>query len=136
MKRRSLEPEQLGETPVRRLCRALLAMDEIEDMQALLVDLCTPAELEALADRWQVVPYILEEVPYREIHDRTAVSVTTIGRVARCLSAGAGGYQLAVRKLKRRGSWPSIERGDGVTAIAPPVPETPTRRARSRKVRS
>jgi TrpR-related protein YerC/YecD len=136
MKRRSLEPEQLDETAVRRLCRALLAVDEPEDMQALLTDLCTPAELEALADRWQVVPYILEAVPYREIHDRTAVSVTTIGRVARCLTAGAGGYQIAVKKLKRRGAWPLIEREEAPAAVLV-VPETVTRRSRaSRSVRS
>lgn len=118
MKRRSLEPESLGEAPVQWLCRALLAMEQIEEMQALLTDLCTPAELEALADRWRVVPYVLEAVPYREIHDRTAVSVTTIGRVARCLSAGTGGYQVAVRRLRRRGVWPQIDRGE-----PEPVPE-------------
>ncbi len=38
-------------------------------------------------------------VPYREIHDRTGVSVTTIGRVARCLDLGAGGYRLVAERL-------------------------------------
>ncbi|TFG39951.1 MAG: DNA-binding transcriptional regulator, partial [Chromatiales bacterium] len=33
---------------------------------------------------------------YRKIHDLTGVSVTTIGRVARCLSDGAGGYKTAI----------------------------------------
>ena len=119
MKRRSLEPETLGESPVHWLCKALLAIEQVEDMQALLRDLCTPAELEALADRWQVVPYVLEGVPYREIHDRTAVSVTTIGRVARCLTAGSGGYRAAVRQLKQRGTWPHIERSEGSEAVQP-----------------
>ena len=32
---------------------------------------------------------------YREIHERTGVSVTTIGRVARFLAQGNGGYRLA-----------------------------------------
>ena len=36
---------------------------------------------------------------YREIHGRTGVSVTTIGRVARCLARGNGGYALAVKRL-------------------------------------
>lgn len=70
-----------------------------KEMKALLDDLCTPAELEAIADRWRVVPLLLEETPYREIHDRTGVSVTTIGRIARCLSFGAGGYRLAAERL-------------------------------------
>ena len=56
---------------------------------------------EAMADRWKVVPLLLEGVPYREIHDRTLVSVTTIGRVARVLERGAGGYGLAIEHLQR-----------------------------------
>lgn len=132
MKRRSLEPESLGETPLQWLCRALLAMEQAEDMAALLTDLCTPAELEALADRWQVVPYVMAGVPYREIHDRTAVSVTTIGRVARCLLAGAGGYQVAAKRLKRRGAWPEVHRGDAPE----PAPEPPVRRGRGRGARA
>jgi len=78
------------------LCRAMLTLENVGEMRAFLRDLCTPAELEALADRWRVVPYLLRGVPYREIHERTAVSVTTIGRVARFLSQGNGGYQAAV----------------------------------------
>lgn len=96
MKHRSLDPEPTAETPVDSLCRALLALDGLGEMRAFLKDLCTPAELEALADRWRVVPYLLRGMAYREIHDRTAVSVTTIGRVARFLSQGNGGYQAAV----------------------------------------
>lgn len=69
------------------------------EVKAFLEDLCTPAELEAIADRWRVVPLLLLEVPYREIHDRTGVSVTTIGRVARCLARGTGGYRLAAEHL-------------------------------------
>ena len=49
-------------------------------MSAFLHDLCTPAELEVMVDRWRVVPYLLDGVSYREIHERTAVSITTIGR--------------------------------------------------------
>jgi uncharacterized protein YerC len=50
-----------------------------------------------MADRWRVVPLLLKGLPYRDIHDRTRVSVTTIGRVARTLEHGAGGYAKAAR---------------------------------------
>jgi uncharacterized protein YerC len=53
-------------------------------------------------DRWRVVPYLLDEVPYREIHERTAVSITTIGRVARFLNQGNGGYLAAAARASRR----------------------------------
>jgi TrpR-related protein YerC/YecD len=92
MIRRSIE----AETPMARaeesLCRAFLSLVSVPAMRAFLRDLCTPAELEALTDRWRVVPYILKGLPYREIHERTSVSITTIGRVARFLSQGNGGY--------------------------------------------
>lgn len=71
-------------------------------MQAFLRDLCTPAELEAMADRWRVVPLLRKGVPYREIYDLTGVSVTTIGRVARSLEHGAGGYAVALERLSAR----------------------------------
>lgn len=80
----------------------MASMRGADEMRALMTDLCTPAELEALVDRWCVVPLLLEGIPYREIHDRTAVSVTTIGRVARCLAMGEGGYQMAAERMNRR----------------------------------
>ena len=40
-------------------------------------------------------------VPYREIHKQTGVSVTTIGRVARYLTNGNGGYTLAADTPER-----------------------------------
>lgn len=99
MKRRSLQPDAPPVDPLDALCDALLSLHERAELRALLRDLCTPAELEALSDRWRVVPLLLEGLPYREIHDRTAVSVTTIGRVARCLVQGEGGYRRAAECL-------------------------------------
>lgn len=81
------------------LIQALLGLRTPGEVRAFLDDLCTPSELEAMADRWRVVPLLIADVPYREIHDRTGVSVTTIGRVARCLDLGAGGYRIAVERL-------------------------------------
>lgn len=81
------------------LLEALLSLKTPAEMRAFLDDLCTPAELEAIADRWRVVPLLLKGTPYREIHDRTSVSVTTIGRIARCLAFGAGGYRIAAERV-------------------------------------
>ncbi len=100
MKRRDPSLEDL--TPaLEGLIQALLGLRSPGEVRAFLEDLCTPSELEAMADRWRVVPLLVADVPYREIHDRTGVSVTTIGRVARCLADGNGGYSLAVNRLQR-----------------------------------
>ena len=98
MKRRPSDDEQAASLSLQALSRALAALSRPEDVRAFLQDLCTPAELEAMSDRWRVVPLLLKGVPYREIHDLTQVSVTTIGRVARTLETGAGGYSAAMRR--------------------------------------
>ena len=82
------------------LAVALAGLKDAAEVRAFLEDLCTPAELEAMGDRWRVVPQLLQGVPYREIHERTKVSVTTVGRVARTLERGAGGYRIAARRLR------------------------------------
>ena len=76
------------------LMQAISLLKSQEEALAFFTDLCTPAELEAMADRWQVVPLLRKGIPYRSIHDQTGVSVTTITRVARCLTLGSGGYNL------------------------------------------
>ena len=74
--------------------RAISLLKSPDEAAAFFTDLCTPAELEAMADRWQVVPLLRKGLPYRTIHEQTGVSVTTITRVARCLTLGSGGYDL------------------------------------------
>lgn len=102
MKRRSAADEQAESASLQALSSAMAALTRPEDVRAFLEDLCTPAELEAMADRWRVVPLLLKGVPYREIHELTQVSVTTIGRVARTLERGAGGYARAMRGQSSR----------------------------------
>ncbi|MEE8542347.1 MAG: YerC/YecD family TrpR-related protein [Gammaproteobacteria bacterium] len=81
------------------LYRAILSLRTENECRRFFTDLCTPAELEALVDRWAVVAYVHDGVPYRKIHALTGVSVTTIGRVARFLTAGNGGYSTALKRL-------------------------------------
>jgi TrpR-related protein YerC/YecD len=89
----------------RNLFTALASLRTAEECRAFFRDLCTPAEIQAMADRWAVVDWLMRGVPYREINRATGVSVTTISRVARCLADGNGGYSLIVRRTKiaRRG---------------------------------
>ncbi len=83
------------------LFRAILSLRDVAEVRAFLVDLCTPAELQALKDRWLVAELLDQDLPYRQIHDRTGVSVTTIGRVARYLNSGAGGYSKALQRQRK-----------------------------------
>jgi TrpR-related protein YerC/YecD len=88
----------------RNLHTALAALQSAEECRAFLRDLCTPAEIQAMADRWSVVEHLRRELPYREIHRLTGVSVTTIGRVARFLQSGNGGYEVAAKRMSKGAS--------------------------------
>lgn len=87
--------------PERDLYEAVLTLRTPDEARAFFRDLCTPGEIEAMADRWAVVDCLERGLPYREIHRLTGVSVTTIGRVARYLGGGHGGYALAAARLGR-----------------------------------
>lgn len=86
---------------IHQLMQAISLLKDQEEAMAFFTDLCTPAELESMADRWQVVPLLQQGIPYRTIHDETGVSVTTITRVARSLTMGSGGYLLIANRLER-----------------------------------
>jgi len=101
MKRRGQDIGEESEDRLGVLAAALASLGDAQACAAFLEDLCTPAELEAITDRWRVVPLLRQGMPYREIHDLTQVSVTTIGRVARTLERGTGGYALALQATQR-----------------------------------
>ncbi len=82
-----------------QLFQAITAIQSVEEARQFLLDLCTPAELEAMADRLLVVAPIKQGLSYRQIHAQTGVSLTTIGRVARCIHFGTGGYDLIYQRL-------------------------------------
>lgn len=83
------------------LCDALLTASDRENMRRLLLDLCTPAEIRTLAERWQVARLLAgTSLSYREIHECTGVSTTTIVRVGRFLRQEPHqGYRRAIDRL-------------------------------------
>jgi TrpR-related protein YerC/YecD len=83
------------------LCAALLTPRDGVEMARLLTDLCTPAEIRTLAERWHVARLLDgTDLSYRDIHDATGVSTTTIVRVARFLKGEPHrGYRRAIDAL-------------------------------------
>lgn len=79
-------PSQDTHNDVTTLGQALASITSGDEMKRFLVDLCTPAELRALSERWHVAQILdAGESSYRDISAQTGVSTTTIGRVARFL---------------------------------------------------
>jgi len=91
------DPAQLE----RELAEALLTPGSAEEMTRLLRDLCTPAEIRSIAERWHVARLLDgTDLSYRDIHDATGVSTTTIVRVARFLRQEPHrGYRAAIDAL-------------------------------------
>lgn len=96
------DSESQQEAAEKALCRAIISLRSTEECRNFLRDLCTPAEMQALVDRWQVVELLEEGLTYRRINELTGVSVTTIGRVARFLADGYGGYRTAIDRTASR----------------------------------
>jgi TrpR-related protein YerC/YecD len=82
------------------LSEALLCLRTPAEIKLFLEDLCTPAEIEALVVRWRVAQLLEKGLSYREVRELSEVSVTTVGRVARFMGMGAGGYRLALDRLQ------------------------------------
>lgn len=86
------------DTKIYALMQAIAHIQNADESLRFFTDLCTPSELEAMADRWQVVPLLQAKIPYRAIHEQTGVSVATITRIARCIHYGSGGYTLIAER--------------------------------------
>ena len=89
--------------PCDDLFRAVLTLETVDDCRRFFKDITTPAELKALSERWHVARLLDDgELSYREIHDETGVSTTTITRVARFLGQEPNqGYRLVLDRLKK-----------------------------------
>lgn len=88
------------------LYQALLHLNSIEECQAFFKDLCTPTEISNMAERFLVATLLNQkDLSYREIHEKTKVSLATIGRVARFLSQEPHqGYRLILDRLLNKES--------------------------------
>jgi len=86
--------------------KAMANLDNEEDVQSFLIDLCTPTEIRALTERWYVAQLLYEgSLSYRAINAKTGVSTTTIARVARFLKDEPhGGYRNSLQALKEKRS--------------------------------
>lgn len=94
-------PTSDGRQLAEDLAQALLTPQSPAEMLRLLTDLCTPAEVRTLAERWHVARLLDgTDLSYRDIHDATGVSTTTIVRVARFLRQEPHqGYRAAIDRL-------------------------------------
>ena len=81
------------------LVRALLSLESEEAVYRLLDDLCTVAEVQAMAQRLAVASLLAQNTTYNAIASETGASTATISRVKRCLNYGADGYKRVLNNI-------------------------------------
>jgi TrpR-related protein YerC/YecD len=85
---------------MRDLFEAILELEDADEVERFLRDLCTLSELQAMAHRWEVAKLLERGLPYQEIARQTGASTTTVTRVAHWLRYGEGGYRQALERRK------------------------------------
>lgn len=91
---------ELGTKSMKNLFKAFLALKTETECKNFMRDICTLAELKAMAERWQVAKQVQQKIPYREIAKKTGSSTATVTRVAHWLHHGMGGYGLVLKRTK------------------------------------
>jgi len=88
---------------MKNLNEVFLLLKNKNEVSDFLKDLCTPAELKALKERWAVAQLLFEdELSYREISAKLKTSTTTVTRVARFLSSEPyQGYKRILKRIKK-----------------------------------
>ena len=79
------------------LYETILKLKSPQECQRFFEDLCTPVELRAMEQRFDVAVYLQQGLVYLDILQKTGASSATISRVRRAmLDGGAGGVMREV----------------------------------------
>ena len=81
------------------LLKVLATLQDEDAIFALLEDLFSIREIRETSQRLAVARLLSTGKPYTAIEQATGASATTIARVSKCLSYGAGGYAKALEVL-------------------------------------
>ena len=87
-----------------RLFAAILQLKDMEECHKFFEDVCTIKEVKDMAQRLDAAILLDEGAGYQAITDQVGISTATISRVSRCLNYGAGGYRMAIDRLKEEES--------------------------------
>ena len=83
-----------------KLFEALKLLKNEEEYYRFFEDICTVAELKAIAQRLEVAKMLDDEKTYTDIAQATGASTATISRVKKCLNYGADGYQAVIPRIR------------------------------------
>lgn len=86
---------------LKMLYKAVVSLKNEQECAAFFEDLCTPQELNSIAQRLYVARMLTEGNVYNKIVQETGASTATISRVNKTLNyQTAGGYKLVLDRIK------------------------------------
>jgi len=78
------------EKNVEYLFEVLKTLESVEDCRILFTDLCTPREIEAMAQRMTAAKLLMSGKTYEQVIALTNISSATLSRVSRSVQYGTG----------------------------------------------
>ncbi|MDQ7820916.1 MAG: YerC/YecD family TrpR-related protein [Armatimonadota bacterium] len=90
---------KLKDPLVDRFFEAVLSLRTPEECYRFFEDVCTVAEIKAMAQRLEIARLLYQGHTYEDVARRTGASSATISRVRRFLEYGADGYRLVFERL-------------------------------------
>ena len=84
------------------LFEAILSLKDLEECYCFFDDLCTFSEIQAMTQRLQVAEMLEAGNTFSQISKEIGVSSATITRVIKCISYGADGYKIVLKRMKEK----------------------------------
>lgn len=84
------------------LYEAFSKLENVEEVEKFIIDLCTPSEINSFAERWAIARLLNEgKLSYRDIAKETGASTTTVARVSRFLKQEPyQGYKIILDRIE------------------------------------
>lgn len=82
---------------IKSLVKAFAAIDNEDDMQRFLSELCSPAELTAISERLDIASRLKKGAMYSDIAAKTDVSSSLIAKIDDIMKRGNGGFELGLK---------------------------------------
>ena len=84
------------------LFEAILSLRSIEECEMFFQDICTIKEIQDISQRFEVARMLDAGRLYQAIAQETGASTATISRVNKAIQYGAGGYTIALERMKNK----------------------------------
>lgn len=81
------------------LLRVFAALDDPDEVERLIGDLLSEAEIRSVGERWAIVRALSEGKTQREVKEEVGAAIATVSRGAQQLRRGSGGFSLAFQTL-------------------------------------